>query len=97
MSKYVLISFHDENKNAVATELHKKFSHPSSEKILKLVNNAGVNDKMLEKAIFDVTNACETCLKFKNPVLKPIVSMPMSLNLMILSLWIRRCGKINIF
>ena len=78
MSKYVLISLHDENKKAVATKLHKQFSHPSSEKLLKLVNNAGVNDKMLEKAIIEVTNACETCLKFKKPALKPIVSMPMS-------------------
>ena len=59
MNKYVLISLHDENKKAVATKLHKQFSHPSSEKLLKLFNNEGVDDKMLEKAIIEVTNACD--------------------------------------
>ena len=49
------------NKMKIAKKLHSQFSHPTPEKLIKLVNNAGVNDEDLRDAISEVSEKCESC------------------------------------
>ena len=33
----------------IANKLHRQFGHPTCDKLIKLIRNAGINDKLLEK------------------------------------------------
>ena len=73
----VLLSI-DDDTDAVAKKLHHQFAHPSSEKLKKLVENAGCgNDKLLE-SIDSVTNKCETYIESKKPRPHPVVTFPLA-------------------
>ena len=61
-----------------AIKLHRQFGHPSCEKLLRLVRNAGINDKMLEKEIIAISQQCVYCLQYKRVPPRPIVSMPLA-------------------
>ena len=61
-----------------ALKLHRQFGHPSCEKLVKLLRNAGVKNKKLEESLSAVSRGCETCIKFKKPSPRPIVSIPMA-------------------
>ena len=61
-----------------ALKLHKQFSHPTAFKLISLIKNADANNPELEKAIIAVTDACQTCAKFKKPKSRPVVSIPMA-------------------
>ncbi len=39
----------------IANKLHRQFGHPTCEKLIKLIRNAGVNDKKLEKEIINIS------------------------------------------
>ena len=62
----------------VAMKLHKQFSHPPSEKLLKLLHDADIHDSQLESKIKKIEEHCETCLKFRKAKPKPIVAFPLS-------------------
>ena len=72
--------FSVENKDVkrVATKLHKQFGHPTSDKLVRLVKNAGCDSSPLENAIVEITESCTVCCKFKKPKPRPIVSLPMA-------------------
>ena len=76
--KYVLYTYGVESPKKKALKLHKQFAHPSKEKLLKLINVAGIRDKELEEEIRKIEETCETCLKFKKAPCRPIVSVPMA-------------------
>ena len=61
-----------------AMKLHRQFAHPSSEKLCKLVRDAGRKDKRLLEAIENVTENCDTCRRFRKVRPRPVVSMPMA-------------------
>ena len=61
-----------------ANKLHKQFAHPSSEKLIKLVRNSGIQDKNLGKEIIDISASCIYCLQYKKAPPRPIVSMPLA-------------------
>ena len=65
-------------KGKIALKIHKQFSHPSSEKLLSLVKNAGVKDKEFLQLVKDVPSQCEVCQRFKKAKPKPIVGMPLA-------------------
>ena len=64
----------------VALKLHRQFAHPTQEKLLKLINNAGhpwsANNELKEK-IKEVSNTCKTCKIYKKTPLRPVVGLPM--------------------
>ena len=73
----ILLSLVDSNPDDVASKLHKQFAHHSAEKIIKLLKNAGNENKVLHDSVKKVTAACETCIKHKRPRPRPVVSLPL--------------------
>ena len=59
---------------------YKQFSHASSDKLIKLLNDGGIHDNTLCNEIKKVEETCQTCLRFKKPSPKPIVTFPLSQN-----------------
>ena len=65
----------------MASKLHRQFAHPSSEKLIRLVNNAGeqwASNTDLKEEIKRVTNECDTCKIYKKPPPRPVVGLPMA-------------------
>ena len=65
----------------IATKLHRCFAHPSSDKLLKLVNSAGpkwADNQDLKREIATVSDNCITCKIYKKPPPRPVVSLPMA-------------------
>ena len=62
------LSVSETTDRKIALKLHSQFAHPTSERLIKLLTNAGskwsCNDN-LKKEIRSVTESCETCLRFK--------------------------------
>ena len=68
-----------EEKKKKAIKLHRQFSHASKEKLKKLVKSSkNFHDIEFLKLIEQCCDSCEICTKFKKPMLKPIVCMPLS-------------------
>ena len=63
-----------------ASKLHKQFGHPSPERLIKMIVNAGFKNLELEKEIKNISSNCITCLKFKKAAPRPIVSVPLAEN-----------------
>ena len=65
----------------IAVKLHRCFAHPSEDKLLKLVNNAGskwANNKDLKEEIRKISKECKVCQLYKRPPPRPVVSLPMA-------------------
>ena len=62
----------------IANKLHRQFGHPTCEKLIKLIRNAGVNDKKLEKEIINISKECLYCMQYKRAPPRPVVSMPLA-------------------
>ena len=73
-----MFSVADRDIVKVASKLHRQFGHPTSDRLINLVRNSGCMDKNLEIAIVDITKKCVTCCKFRKPVPRPTVSLPMA-------------------
>ena len=61
-----------------ADKLHRQFAHPTSDKLRKLLNNAGRKDSDLHSAVEEVTISSEKCLRYRRPHPGPAVSMPIA-------------------
>ena len=61
-----------------ALKLHKQFAHPPPEKLIKLIENSGVNDPLVSNAIKDISSQCDVCRRFKKRPLKPAVGFPLA-------------------
>ena len=67
-----------EDVNVVARKLHLQFTHPRTERIVKFMKTAGVeNDELLE-AMKEAREQCDTCKRFKPKMPRPVVTLPMS-------------------
>ena len=65
----------------IAHKLHRSFAHPSTDKLLKLLKNAGgqwANNKELHEEIKNITEKCQICKINKKPPPQPVVSSPMA-------------------
>ena len=62
----------------MAIKLHRQFAHPSSERLIKLVENQGQDCKTLLDAIRDVTKNCKVCALYKKPAPRPVVGFPLA-------------------
>ena len=64
-------------KNKVS-KLHLQFCHPTAERLINLLKNAGTTDKRTFDVINEVTLKCDVCMKNKKPPLRPAVSFPLA-------------------
>ena len=65
----------------IAIKLHKQFAHPTSNKLIKLIDSAGEkwkNNTELKTEIKTITNECNTCQIFKKPPTRPVVGLPVA-------------------
>ena len=75
------LSVSETNDKKIAQKLHSQFAHPTSDRLIKLLSNAGhkwSSNENLKKEIRSVTENCETCLRFKKPPPRPVVGLPMA-------------------
>ena len=61
-----------------AIKLHRQFGHPSVDKMLTLIKNAGNVEEDLGDAIKQVTKDCKVCKEFKKAPPRPVVGLPMA-------------------
>ena len=59
-------------------KLHRQFAHPSAEKLIKLLKEAGVKDQNLFKLVTEVSVSCDTCARHKRSPLRPAVGFPLA-------------------
>ena len=57
-------------------KLHEQFSHASENQMVKMLERAGMMDKELHDIVNEVIRNCNTCVKFKRAVPKPVVGLP---------------------
>ena len=62
----------------MALKLHRQFGHPSQEKLLNLIKNAGITDGDLKLEIIKVSETCDICMKHRKPMPRPVVSLPLA-------------------
>ena len=62
----------------VARKLHLQFSHPTSDRLIKLVKSSGIENSELIDEIKNLDNQCDTCKRFKKKNPRPVVCLPMS-------------------
>jgi len=74
----VLLSCGEQDVTKTALKLHKQFAHPAPERLKKLLCNSGRTGADLLRAVEEVSRSCQTCMRYRKPHSKPIVSMPMS-------------------
>ena len=77
----VLKVVEEKSNHQIAKKLHRCFAHPSSDRLLRLVNSAGQkwsNNHALKDEIRRVTDQCEVCKIFKKPPPRPVVALPMA-------------------
>ena len=63
----------------IAIKLHRQFAHPTENRLLNLVNNAGhpwANNVNLKNEIKTISKDCETCKVYKKPPPRPVVGLP---------------------
>ena len=41
--------------NTIACKLHRQFAHPTPKTLIKIINNAGIKDKKLEKEVDNIS------------------------------------------
>ena len=67
------------DKNKIAHKLHSQFSHPTADKLIKLVNSAGMGeDRELVGAIRAVTDSCQICKEYRRPPPRPVTGLSLA-------------------
>ena len=70
-----------EDDHKFAKRMHSNFAHPSSERLIRLINSAGdkwSKKSQLKKAVKEVTENCVICKKYKKTPPRPVVGFPMA-------------------
>ena len=60
------------------TKIHRQFAHPSAEKLIGLLKNAGAWRSEFQSIIDDIYKKCDICLRHKRTPSRPVVGMPMA-------------------
>ena len=60
----------------IASKLHQQFAHASSERLIKLLKDVGVDDKDFLRQVKEVVKNCEICQQYKRPPPRPVVCFP---------------------
>ena len=64
-------------KNKV-TKLHRQFAHPTADRLINLIKNAGTADTKVFDTIREITSNCDICAKHRKPPLRPAVGFPLA-------------------
>lgn len=67
-----------DEKDKIAQKLHRQFSHPSSDKLLQLINDSGINDNELKESIIKLDTSCNICNQYKRAKPRPVVGFPLA-------------------
>ena len=67
-------------KMKIAKKLHRQFSHANNKRLKTLLHDAGINDDELFQIIDEVTQGCESCIKYKRGNPRPVVGLSMGFN-----------------
>ena len=81
MENVTLNLYECQDNKKLAKRMHSNFAHPSSERLLRLVNSAEEkwsNNNELKEAIRKVTESCVICKKHKKTPPRPVVGFPMA-------------------
>ena len=57
-------------------KLHRQFSHPTAEKLIKLIKEAGLFNEQWKQEVNKVSDNCDICRKFKKVPPRPVVGFP---------------------
>ena len=68
----------EKNYKKTALKLHRQFGHPTSSRLISLLHKAEIKNDDLELEIINLSRSCEICCKFKKPVPRPVVCLPMA-------------------
>ena len=77
----VLLKATNKTKAKIAQKIHRQFAHPSSNKLLKLLNSAGdpwKNDEKLKTLIKKISTEYQIFQLYKKVLPRPIVGLPMA-------------------
>ena len=73
------VQHNPEDKRKTAFKLHSQFSHPQPNKLIDLINRAGLgNDTELLKYVKDISRSCKVCKEYQRPGSLPVVGLPMA-------------------
>ena len=81
---FVLIATQDisassmDGKRKIAIKLHRQFSHPSSDKLIGLVKDAGIKDKEFISVLQEVSLKCDLCNRYKKAPPRPVVGFSLA-------------------
>ena len=73
-----MVGISDHNERSIASKLHRQFAHPTSRTLNKLIQNAGIKNKKLQKEVESISEKCITCVKFQDRAARPVVCTPMA-------------------
>ena len=61
-----------------ALKLHKRFAHAGSGRVIKLLKNADMSHKEVERELIALDTSCDYCLKHKRAHPRPTVALPLA-------------------
>ena len=76
-------NINEQSNQTITLKLHRQFAHPSPERLIHLLNNAGTpwcNNTDLKNEIKNVTENCSTCQVYCKAPPRPKVGLPMTSN-----------------
>ena len=74
----ILFTVSDQPPEKIALKLHRQFSHPSADRLIKLVKDQGKECDDIVEAIRKVTQECKICQEYRKPPPRPIVGLPIA-------------------
>ena len=81
LGNFTLTVVDNTDVHKTALKLHSQFAHPTSAKLIKLIESAGqkwCENEELKNEIKKVTGKCDTCIRFKRPPPRPVVGLPLA-------------------
>ena len=81
LGNFTLTVVDEADVHKTAVKLHSQFAHPTSAKLIKLIESAGQKwreNEELKNEIKKVTEKCDTCIRFKRPPPRPVVGLPLA-------------------
>ena len=69
---------YEKDKEKMASKLHTQFGHATCDRIMQLIKDAGIEDKVFESKLKTVVESCEICQRYKKPKPRPVVGFALA-------------------
>ena len=87
----------DMSTKEIAQKLHRQFSHPTADRLIRLVRNQNENCEELVREIKDVTANCQICLEYRKTPPKPVVGLPLATRFgQLVAMDLKQFGKVHL-